>query len=85
MSSDGRMSVNVKLFGTLRRYVPGHDPEKGIEVELDGKASVHALLVMLGVPEDEARTILVKGLPKELTDILQDGDQVSIFLPVFGG
>jgi hypothetical protein len=33
----------------------GSGDEKGIDVELDEKASVHALLVMLGVPENEAR------------------------------
>lgn len=79
------ISVTVKLFGTLRKYAPGYDREKGLPITLAKGDTVQKLLKILGIPEDEARISLVKGVFKKLADPLNDGDEISLFLPIAGG
>jgi len=81
----GSITVNVKLFGTLRKYVPAYDHNKGVNVTLDEGSTIQDLLGILGLPENEARIFFVKGISKRYTDRLHDSDEVSIFLQVSGG
>ncbi|MCX5813321.1 MAG: MoaD/ThiS family protein [Proteobacteria bacterium] len=78
-------SVNVKLFGTLRNYVPEYDHSKGIAIILEEGQTIRDLLNVLGIPENEAHVFFVRGLSKRLTDTLQESDEVSIFVQVSGG
>lgn len=77
--------VKAKLFGTLRKYAPGYDHEKGIDVTLAAGYTVQHLLEALGIPPNEARLFFIDGTLKQLTDALKDGDEVSLFLPIAGG
>lgn len=79
------ISVTVKLFGTLRKYAVGYDREKGLSVPLAEGDTIRNLLKILGIPENEARMLLVKGVYKKPTDPLNDGDEISLFLPIAGG
>ncbi|MCX5806531.1 MAG: MoaD/ThiS family protein [Proteobacteria bacterium] len=79
------LSVNVKLFGMLRKYVPAYDHNKGVDVVLEEGQTVGDLLNVLGIPENEAHVFFVKGLSRRLTDILHESDEVSIFVQVSGG
>lgn len=78
-------SVNVKLFGKLRDYMPVYDHNKGVSIILEEGQTIRDLLKMLGIPENEAHICFVKGLSKRLTDMLQDSDEVSIFTQTSGG
>jgi|WetSurMetagenome_2_1015567.scaffolds.fasta_scaffold826336_1 molybdopterin converting factor small subunit len=84
-ASVGKIRVKVKLFGTLRKYAPGYDQEKGLDVTLAEGETVQNLLDTLGIPEDEARLFFIGGAIKKLTDRLHDGDEISLFLPMAGG
>lgn len=77
--------VKAKLFGTLRKYAPGYDQEKGVDVTLADGETVQSLLKILGIPENEARLFFIGGALKKLTDPLNDGDEISLFLPMAGG
>lgn len=81
----GEIRVKAKLFGTLRKYAPGYDSAKGLEVTLSEGQTVRALLQVLGIPEDEARLFSIGGVFKKVTDTLHDGDEISLFLPMAGG
>lgn len=83
--SVGEIKVKAKLFGTLRKYAPGYDSEQGLEVMLREGQTVQSLLEALGIPEDEARLFFIGGAFKKVTDVLQDGDEISLFLPMAGG
>ena len=79
------IKVNVKLFATLRWYVPDYDPDKGIAVVLNEGSSVRDLIHSLCLSRNEARVIIVNGMPRKMTDRINDQDQVSIFTPIIGG
>jgi molybdopterin converting factor small subunit len=81
----GEIKVKAKLFGTLRKYAPAYDSEKGLEVVLTEGQTVQSLLAVLGIPEDEARLFFIGGAFKKITDMLHDGDEISLFLPMAGG
>jgi sulfur carrier protein ThiS len=77
--------VTVKLFGTLPRYVPGYDPEKGMNLQLPAGATYGDLLAALGVPERQAGLILARGSMRKLSETVGEGEEVSLFTLVSGG
>jgi len=81
----GAIRVHVRLFATLRRFFPDYDPEKGIELKVKEGSTVQDLIQTLQLPEKEARVVLINGMSKKNTDMLTDGDQVSLFTPLGGG
>jgi molybdopterin converting factor small subunit len=81
----GSITVSVKLFGTLRQYVPAYDHNKGVNMTLDEGSTIQDLLGILGLPENEARIFFVKGISRKHTYTLNDSDEISIFLQMSGG
>ena len=81
----GTITVNVRLFGTLRRSHPGYDPEEGINVEVEEGKTIRDLLDTLCLSEGETKLLLVRGLCRKLEYQLGDSDELSIFLPIGGG
>jgi len=56
------ITVQVKLFATLRRYRPGLKMGQALAVELPAGATVGQLIRELGLPEEEVRMVFVNGL-----------------------
>jgi sulfur carrier protein ThiS len=81
----GQIRANVKLYGILRGYVANYDHLKGIDVTLNEGNTIQDLLRTLNLPEDMAKFFFVSGASKRLTDIVNDGDEINIFVPVSGG
>ena len=88
------MKVQVKLFATLARSVPGpilaHYP-KGIrpgaplEVELPEGSTLADLVAQMGLPGEELKLTFVNGRSRELDYPLEPGDEIGFFPPVGGG
>jgi sulfur carrier protein ThiS len=79
------IKVNVKLFATLRRHFPDYNPDKGVDVEMNEGSTVEDLLHTLHLSQNEARVIIVNGIPKKINDPINNQDQVNIFTPISGG
>lgn len=79
------MRVEVRLFATLRKYLPTKEIGEPSFVELDGQAKVSDLLARLGIPPGEAFVVMVNGRRQDLGWTLKDGDRIGIFPPVGGG
>ncbi|UCF56763.1 MAG: MoaD/ThiS family protein [Deltaproteobacteria bacterium] len=77
--------VNVKLFVTLRKYIPDYDPEKGINVDMKEGSTIKDLIETLGLPPNEASVIFINGISKKTTDHIKDGCHIKIFTPLAGG
>jgi molybdopterin converting factor small subunit len=77
--------VEVRLYATLRRYVPQLGIGEALELELDGGATLRQIFKRLGLPESEVKRVIVNGLSKGYEYVLLDGDRVAIFPPVAGG
>lgn len=79
------MNVRVKLFSVLRDYVPGYDPQEGVEVELPRGATVADLLSNLGIPAAKAPVVSCNGRILKPADVLIEDSILHIFQPVAGG
>lgn len=81
----GEMEVEVKLFATLRDYLPKGSDRFSCKIEIDGNTRVKDIISKLKIPEDIPKIILINGIHAKNDQILKDGDVLSIFPPVAGG
>ncbi len=79
------MEIEVKLFATLRDYLPKGSGQFSCRVEVDSADTVRDVLEKLEIPEDMPKIILVNGVHSNLDRVLQYGDILSVFPPVAGG
>ena len=79
------MKVKVRLFGTLGKEFPDHDPLNGFEVDIPDSASVGDLLDQLQIPKSNIGLVSVQGRLVKAGKMLKPGDFVRIFRPIFGG
>jgi len=79
------ISVQVRLFATLRKYLPQASLGQPVEVEIPEGSTVLDLLAKLGVPAEEMKQTFVNGVWQEPAFVLNQGDEVGIFPPIGGG
>jgi molybdopterin converting factor small subunit len=79
------ITVQVRLFATLRRQFPDLGIGEAMPVELAEGATVDQLLAKLQLPEGQAKIIVVNNTIQQGDGALTDGDEVGIFPPVGGG
>jgi molybdopterin converting factor small subunit len=79
------MEIEVKLFATLRDYLPKGSGRFSCKMEIDGDTRVKDILDKLGIPEELPKIILINGIHGKVDQALKEGDVVSIFPPVAGG
>ena len=79
------MEVQVKLFATLRDYLPKDSDGKSCKMEIEDTTTIEQIMAQLRLPEDIPKIILVNGLQGSADQTLKPGDVLSIFPPVAGG
>ena len=79
------MEIEVKLFATLRDYLPKGSGQFSCKVEIDSADTVGDVLEKLKIPEAIPKIILVNGVHSNLDRVLKFGDVLSVFPPVAGG
>ncbi len=79
------MNVQLKLFATLRKYLPPGTQGSACDVALPDGARASDLLSQFGVPVDEHLIILVNGRGADPDALLKDGDVVAAFPAMAGG
>ncbi len=79
------MQIEVKLFATLRDYLPKGSSRFSCKMEVDGSTRVQDILSRLKIPEEMPKIILINGIHAKKEQALKDGDVLSIFPPVAGG
>jgi len=79
------MEVEVKLFATLRDYLPKGSGRFSCKMEVDGHTRIKDLLDRLKIPKEIPKIILVNGIHGKEDQMVKDGDVISIFPPVAGG
>jgi molybdopterin converting factor small subunit len=73
--------IKIKLFASLKRFVPAASENFPIESGI----TVKKLLEALGVPEDEIKLVFIDGAKRDLNSTLNGGERVGIFPAVGGG
>lgn len=80
------MPVHVIISATLRKYIPGYDPEKGLDIAQGPEIVTLAdLAAHLGLPLTEIKFAMQNGHYQPLDSFLQDGDRIAFFPAVGGG
>ena len=79
------MEIEVKLFGTLRDYLPRGSGQFSCEVEVNSTGTVKDVMEKLEIPAEIPKIILVNGVHSHFDRILKLGDVLSIFPPIAGG
>jgi len=79
------ITVQARLFASLRKYQPGLGHGESVSVELRDGSRVADLLERLGIPENETKQVFVNGLVRPSDYELKDGEEVGIFPPIAGG
>ncbi len=79
------MQVEVRLFATLRRYLPSLKAGEGYTLNLPEGATVADALAALGVPVDDSQQAFVDGQAVGWDHVLKEGDSVRVFPPMAGG
>jgi molybdopterin converting factor small subunit len=79
------MIIKVKLFATLRKYMPDLKLGGSKDVQIDPGTTIEELYKNLGIPIEEIKLAYVNGIYREPEYILNDGDEIGIFPPIGGG
>ncbi len=79
------MEIEVKLFGTLRDYLPKGSDQFSCKVDINTTDTVRDVLERLEIPEEIPKIILVNAIHSNLDRILKLGDVLSVFPPLAGG
>ncbi len=80
------ITVEVRLYATLRKYQPEAELGEGVAFDLAEGTTVGEVVDReLGIPPREVKVIFVNGVSRKPDHLLADGDRVAIFPPVGGG
>ncbi len=78
------MQVAVRVFATLRPYLPDLGIGEAKTVEIPAGTTAGELAQRLGIPLDEVKIIMRNGLQVEPDEKLADGDRIA-YIPAVGG
>ena len=79
------MRIRVRLYGTLGNHVSGHDPLKGMEIEVPDDSTAGDLIDQLHIPRKKVGIISIDGKLAKKTQPLHSGNVVRIYRPIAGG
>ena len=77
--------MKVFLSSTLRRYIPGYDPDKGLEIQVQKGTTVSNLCKQMNIPPDMVTIIMVDGRAEDLDHVLNGSERVHLFPAIGGG
>ncbi|MEW6105141.1 MAG: MoaD/ThiS family protein [Bacillota bacterium] len=78
------VTVSVKLFATLKKYLP-QGSEDGVVLTLPAGATVQDVVDTLKIPREHASMLVAGDTYVQPDTPLADGMQLSIFPPLAGG
>jgi molybdopterin converting factor small subunit len=73
--------VHIKLFATLRKYLPD-SPET---YPIDPGISIKQLIEQLGIPVKDVKLIFINSVKSGMDAGLKGGETIGLFPPVGGG
>jgi len=79
------LRVELRLYASLRKYLPGEAPDGTCQIELDEGATIKSLFAAIHLPADAPKIIFLNGIHARGDEVLKEGDRVGAFPPVAGG
>jgi len=78
------ITVSVKLFATLKKYLPVGS-EEGLTLSLPAGSTILDVIDALKIPHEHAHMLVAGDTYVEKGTLLTDGLQLNIFPPLAGG
>jgi molybdopterin converting factor small subunit len=78
------VTISVKLFATLKRFLPPGNTD-GVSLTLTAGATVQDAIDALKIPREHAGMLVAGDTYVEVNTPLTDGLQLNIFPPLAGG
>jgi sulfur carrier protein len=79
------MKLKLKLFATFREFLPEGNDGHSCDLEVPDESRVESIMERMKLPQDIPKIILINGIQKTASELLKDGDTLSIFPPIAGG
>jgi len=79
------MPLIILLSSTLRKYLPGYDPVKGISFFVDREITLEELCERINIPCDKIKIVMVNGKSKSMDHVLKGGERLGLSPPIGGG
>jgi molybdopterin converting factor small subunit len=79
------MKVEVRLFATIRPYLPAGASGDSVSLDLSPGATVRDVVESLKIPGELACLTVVNGRDAEPDQVLAPGDELALFPPLAGG
>ncbi len=83
------MKLKVKLYASLKPYLPAGAPRNQADIEISEGASVQSVLDGLNIPQGAYKLVLVNGIvivPEERASRgFVESDVLAVWPPVAGG
>lgn len=79
------MTIEVRLFANLARYLPAGSRGDGARLDVQDDATVADVMRRLAIPSDLPGLLLVNGVEAGPDHHLRSGDVLSIVPPLAGG
>jgi molybdopterin synthase sulfur carrier subunit len=79
------MPLQIMLFATLRRFVPGFDPYQGLALDIPPGTTPAQIIRQLGLPPEDVTLILVDGVQQPPEYQLRGTERIAFFPPIGGG
>lgn len=79
------MTVEVRLFATLARFLPPGSRDGSAVLDVPDGATIDAVLRCLGIPPGLDRVLLLNGSEADPEQPVRTGDVIDVFPPLAGG
>jgi len=79
------MKIKVRLYASLRDYVPEAKIGSTLEVDLPAGSVIQDLVNYYQLPVELVKLAYVNGIYQELNHELHDQDEIGLFPPIGGG
>ena len=79
------MRIELRLYASLKGYLPEDSLDNPCSVEMEEGATVKKLFEKFQIPFDLPKIIFLNGIHARGDEVLKDGDRVGAFPPVAGG
>ncbi len=79
------MRIQVRLNASLRRYIPEGESGSPFEIDVAEGATVADVMSLLGVPAEQTHMATVDGEQSDMSRVVTEGQEVTLFPPLAGG
>jgi len=79
------MQVEVRVFATLRRYLPDLGIGEAQLLDIDQGTTLDEIREALGLPAEEVKVIMVNHRQAFPQNLAEDGDRITYIPAVAGG